>query len=199
MLNFALFSLLALVPYSFTQTVRSAPYLATRNITSNQLGIHNHASSLITLRPLNITHPDEDGIRYHVPNTQTTLYFHLGFACMEEGIRNTIISARIYCEERRGDDPLPTSHDHFREDLGYGAAIDIVSARPDHRLTWGMLKDTMDGLWEFLVVGGRFQESEFHIYHRALDLVGRGRITEAPVTPSERKVRKRKISDPLFV
>ena len=47
-------------------------------------------------------------------------------------------------------------------------------------------------------MGNRFQESEFEIYHGALDLVGRGRITDAPVTPSERKVRKRKISDSVF-
>ena len=45
---------------------------------------------------------------------------------------------------------------------------------------------------------GRFQESEFQIYHGALDLVGRGRITDAPVTASERKVRMRKISGSVF-
>ena len=195
MLSFPSFCLLALLLYSLTQTVGSAPYLAIRNMTGSQVDILNRASSLITLRPLNITHPEEgSGIRYHVRNTQTTLYFHLGFPCKEEGIRNTIISARIYCEgelERRGDEPLPRSHDPFREDLGYGAAIDVFSARPDHRLTWGILKDTMDGLWEFLVVNGRSQESEFDIYHGALDLVGRGRITEAPVTRSERKIRGR--------
>ena len=44
----------------------------------------------------------------------------------------------------------------------------------------------------------RFQESEFQIYHGALDLVGRGRITDAPVTGSERIVRKRKISNSVF-
>ena len=44
-------------------------------------------------------------------------------------------------------------------------------------------------------MGDRFQEAEFQIYHSALNLVGRGRITDAPVTPSQRKVRKRKISD----
>ena len=200
MLSFPSFCLRALVHYSLTQTVLSAPYLATRNITSSQVDIFSRASSLITLHPLNITHL-EDGIRYHVPNTQTTLYFHLGFLCKEEGIRNTIISARIYCEEqleRKGDSPLPRSHDPFREDLGYGAAIDVFSVRPNHRLTWGILKDAMDGLWEFMVVDSRYQESEFHIYHGTLDLVGRGRITDAPVTASESKVRKRKINDSVF-
>ena len=194
--------LLAPVHYFFTQTVLSAPHLATRNITSSQADILSRASSLITLHPLNITHPEEDaGIRYHVPNTQTTLYFHLGFLCDEEGIIHTILSARNYCEdqlERRGDNPLPRSQDPFREDLGYGAAIDVLSAKPDRRLTWGILKDAMDGLWDFLVIDGRFQESEFQIHHGALDLVGRGRITEAPVTGSERTVRKRKIHDSVF-
>ena len=202
MLGFPSLCLLAHVHYSLTQPVLSAAYLATRNITGSQIDILSRASSLITLHPLNTTHPEEDsGIRYHVRNTQTTLYFHLGFLCEEEGIRNTIISARIYCEgqlEQRGDSPLPRSHDPFHEDLGYGAAIDVFSAKLNHRLTWGILKDVMDGLWEFLVVGNRFQESEFQIYHGALNLVGRGRITDAPVTPSQRKVRKRKISDSVF-
>ena len=189
MLSFLSFCLLALVHYSLTQSVLSAPYWATRNITSSHVDMRRRASSLITLHPLNNTHSEQgSGIRYHVPHTQTTLYFHLGFPCEEEGIRGTLISARSYCEgelERAGDIPLPKYHDPFREDLGYGAAIDVFSARPDHRLTWGTMKDAMDGLWEFLIVGGRYQESEFQIYHGALDLVGRGTITEAPLTGSE--------------
>ena len=197
MLSFPSFCLLALGLYSLTQTVLSAPNWATGNITSSQVDMRRRASSLITLHPLNMTlHPlnithsgQGSGIRYHVPNTQTTLCFHLGFPCEEEGIRSTLIGARFYCEgelERWGDTPLPRSHDPFREDLGYGAAIDVFSARPDHRLTWGTLKDAMDGLWEFLIVGGRYQESEFQIFHGASDLVGRGTITEAPpLTGSE--------------
>ena len=99
-------------------------------------------------------------------------------------MRDTIIGARDYCEQQlekhEGDKPLPQSQDPFQEDLGYGAAIDIVSTRPDHPLTWSILKDVMDGLWDFLVMEGHFLESEFHIYHAALDLVGSGTIREAP-------------------
>ena len=65
-----------------------------------------------------------------------------------------------------------------------GAAIDVVSARPDYRLTWVILRNAMEGLWEFLVVDGRYMECEFDIYHGALDLVGRGTIRDAPQDPN---------------
>lgn len=113
-------------------------------------------------------------------------------------MRNIIISARAYCEqelEQGGDDPLPRRQDPFQEDLGYGAAIDVVSARPDHRLTWGILKDVMDGLWEFLVVEGRYVESEFNICHGLLNLVGRGTISATPKTGSARENQGRETGD----
>ena len=123
----------------------------------------------------------------------TTLYFYLGFPCKDAAIRNTVNGARTYCEqelEQRGDVPLPRSKDPFHEDLGYGAVINVVSSRPDHRLTWSILKDAMDGLWGFLVLEGRYVESEFDIYHGALDLVGRGTIREASEIGLARQSRK---------
>lgn len=186
MLGFPALCLLALFQYTFVPDVLSAPYLATRNSTSSHLNILPNVSSPITLHPLNITYPlEEFGIKYHVPNTMTTLYFHLGFHCKAAGMRNTINSARTYCEqqlEQEGDGPLPRSEDPFREDLGYGAAIYVVSSQPDHRLTWGILKDAMNGLWGFLVLEGRYVESEFDICHGESDLVGRGTIREVPET-----------------
>lgn len=125
---------------------------------------------------------EDSGIRYHVPNTMTTLYFHLGFPCKQAGVRNTVNSARAYCEqqlEQGGDGPLPRDEEPFHEDLGYGAVIRVVPSRPDHRLTWGVVKDAMDGLWQFLVVEGRYVESEFDICHGELDLLGRGTIKES--------------------
>ncbi len=115
-------------------------------------------------------------------------------------MRSTVNSARTYCEqqlEHEGDGPLPISEDPFREDLGYGAAIEVVSSRPDHRLTWGILKDAMDGLWEFLVVQGRYVECEFEICYGNLDLVGRGRIRDAPETRLARQSRRRTVNDSL--
>lgn len=186
MAGFQYLCLLVLVQYTLVPTVLSAPYLPTSNLTSSHLNILPHVSSPITVQPLNITDLVEDsGIEYHVPNTITTLYFHLGFPCKEAGVHSTINSARIYCEqklEQGGDGPLPKSEDPFHEDLGYGAAINVVPSRPDYRLTWGILKGAMDGLWEFLVIEGRYVESEFDICHGALGLVGRGTIREAPET-----------------
>ena len=180
---------LVLIQSILVQTVLSAPYLTRRNYTSNHLDIlaDSHSNNITVL-------VDGPGIRYHVPNTMPTLFFHLGFPCKESGMRNTINSARDYCEqqiEQEGDGPLPASEEPFHEDLGYGAAIDVVSSRPDYRLTWGIMKDAMNGLWEFLVVEGRSVESEFDIYHGALDLVGRGIIKEASETGLAHRSRNR--------
>ena len=185
-----------LVHYILVQTVLSAPYLAIRNFTNSHLNILPDGPSAIRLHRLNITVLGyAPGISYHVPNTMTTLYFHLGFPCKDAGMRSTINSARTYCEQqlgRGGDRPLPRSEEPFHEDLGYGAAIDVVSSRPDHRLTWGILKDAMEGLWDFLVTQGRYVECDFDIYHGELDLMGRGTINEAPETEIARRSRKRK-------
>ena len=108
-------------------------------------------------------------------------------------MKSTINSARTYCEqqlEQGGDRPLPRSEEPFYEDLGYGAAIDVVSSRPDYRLTWGILKDAMDGLWDFLVIEGRYVECEFDIYYGELDLVGRGTVKEAPETQKTGNARR---------
>lgn len=195
MLGSPCFCLLVLVQCLFAQSILSALDEATRNLTSSQLRILPLVSPPITPHPPNITYSAKDpGIRYHVPNTSTTLYFYLGFPCREDGIRSTVNSARSYCEqqiEREGDGPLPRTEDPFHEDLGYGAAIDVVSSRPDHRLTWGILKNAMDGLWGFLVEEGRYVESEFDICHGTLDLVGRGTVSEAPGTGAARRSRKR--------
>ena len=184
MLNSSRFYLLGLVQYLLIQTVLSNPNEAPRNLTGSHLDIVPRVSSSVTHHLLNITSLVEGaGIWYQVPNTMTILCFHLGFRCKEAGIISTINSARDYCEQQlvqKGDGPLPRNEDPFHEDLAYGAAIDVLSSQPNHRLTWGILKDSMEGLWEFLVVDGRFVESEFDIYHGTLDLVARGTIREAP-------------------
>ena len=52
--------------------------------------------------------------------------------------------------------PLPSTEDPFDDDLGYGAAIHVVSTNVRHRLTWGILNAVMQGLWDFLIEGRRF-------------------------------------------
>lgn len=63
-----------------------------------------------------------------------------------------------YCHqqlERTGDGPLPHTEDPFNDDLGYGAAIHVVSTSLYHRLTWQILTWIMKGLWGFLIEGER--------------------------------------------
>ena len=64
-----------------------------------------------------------------------------------------------YCEmqfEHSGDILIPLSEDPFHDDMGYGAAIHVVSTNVQYRLTWGILKGVMKGLWDFLVVMDRY-------------------------------------------
>lgn len=201
MFGFLPLCLLILVQNILTKIILSAPYLATPSLTRNRIKILRHVSSPITILPLNITAPVEDtGIPYHVPQSLTTLYFYLDFPCKEAGLRSTILSARVYCEEQLeqgGDGPLPRKQDLFHEDLGYGAAINVVSARPDRRLTWGILKDAMEGLWEFLIVESRFVESEFDIVYGTDGLVGRGTIRESSETGYARRSRETEAGDPM--
>ena len=69
-----------------------------------------------------------------------------------------------YCSlqiERCGDVTLPHTEDPFDDDLGYGAAIHVVSTNPKNRLTWGILNDTIQGLWDILVEANRYQVRNF--------------------------------------
>lgn len=68
-----------------------------------------------------------------------------------------------YCEvqiQRSGDGPLPITEDPFDDDLGYGAAIHVVSTNVRFRLTWGILMGILQGLWDFLVDANRYLVSE---------------------------------------
>ena len=68
-----------------------------------------------------------------------------------------------YCKlqlQRSGDVPLSISEDPFDDDLGYGAAIHIVSTNVKSRLTWGILMAVLQGLWDFLVAANSFKESD---------------------------------------
>ena len=195
------FCILILAPYSLIRTALSAPHVTSRNVSSSPLDMVTLSTSSLVLHPLNSSHPLGDGgIEYHVPNSMTTLFFFLGFPCKNEGMIKTLIGARDYCEEHlkeKGDGPLFPYWEPFKEDLGYGTAITVFSTRPDRRLTWSIVKDAMEGLWTFLVVDGRFVESEFDIHHEPLGLVGRGSVEDAPETGLARQQRKRGASDSL--
>ncbi|KAF6239719.1 hypothetical protein HO173_002265 [Letharia columbiana] len=120
-------------------------------------------------------------------NLQITIFFFLGFRIDEVAMQHTIDAARNYCNlqlEKSGDVPLPQTEDPFHDDLGYGAAIHVVSTKPRHRITWKILKGIIQGLWNFLVEEGRYMEAEFHIGYANVGSVGKGTITEAAKAPS---------------
>lgn len=65
-----------------------------------------------------------------------------------------------YCDlqiEMSGDGPLPQTEQPFHDDLGYGASIYVVAVKPRRPITWVLLKGIIQGLWDVLVVGGRYK------------------------------------------
>ena len=89
-----------------------------------------------------------------IPSTQPG-----GKPTLPDIIRSMVDDCNSYCGlqiERSGDVPLPQTEDPFDDDLGYGAAIHVVSTNIHHRLTWGILKSIMQGLWDFLIEGRRY-------------------------------------------
>lgn len=178
---------------SLAQGGMSVPAIALRpvqNLSTNSLSVHSDVSSIGILTPLNLTSslPDFDA-RYLVPDTEITIFFYLGFHMDETAMQDTINAAENYCNlqiQRSGDVPLPLTEDPFHDDLGYGAAIHVVSTKPRHRITWGILKGTVQGLWNFLVEESRYVEAEFHVSYAEIGFVGRGSITEAAKAPTSR-------------
>lgn len=97
-------------------------------------------------------------------------------------LRVTIGFALEYCEMQvaaGSTGPLPLDEDPFIENQGWGTAIQVVSARPDDRLTWEILDETMQSLWQFLIVEGHSSEVEFEIFREKL--VGRGMVESQPI------------------
>ena len=114
-----------------------------------------------------------------IPNASLILHFNLGFAINGTALRYTLVGVRDFCADMIASGAtgeLPLSRDPFDEDYGYGVRIVISSARPDRRITWSLLRDTLEGLWDYLVIDERFREVEFDIIYSIYGLLGRGRI-----------------------
>jgi hypothetical protein len=172
---------------SSTPTRSDSLYLSAQKNSTNQLNVlpYPPSTSNGTLPNVTVSHKG-GGEKYRIPNSSITLYFHLGFACNETAMHDSINAAREYCSQQIATGAkgvLPRSEDPFDENLGYGIAIIIVSARPDHRLTWSVLDDILRGMWIFLVVEGRYIEAMFDIVDARWDLVGRGLVEPVEPTP----------------
>lgn len=183
-----------LLQYLLFRGCLSAPtssYISTQNLTADERTLVPSLLSPNGLPPLNLTLSLQDGgIRYAVPNSQITMYFYLGFRIDELAMQHTIDAARNYCDlqiEMSGDGPLPQTEQPFHDDLGYGASIYVVAVKPRRPITWVLLKGIIQGLWDVLVVGGRYKEAEFHVFYANMGSVGRGTITEAPKAPTSRR------------
>ena len=185
--------ILAFIAFSFISTTLSAPTTSgalshdTTADTNLSLPVWDGSSNPFTLNLTALR--KEVRTKYDIPGTTTRLYFDLGFPINSTSMTNTIRSARHYCVqqiEAGSEGPLPLDEDPFLENLGWGAAVLVMSAQPDHRLTWQLLADTMEGLWNYLIIDKHFVEAEFEVTQRGLGVVGRGTVEAAPPFAQQR-------------
>ena len=162
-----------------TPTISRSRYLS-RNLTTagNLLPISSNSSIF------NITEPGDESVRYLVPGTHIVLYMDLGFPIDAPSLGRTLNDAQTYCEwqiDAGSKGILPRQEDPFLVDHGWGAAVSISSANPRRRLTWLLLMEILDGLWEYLIVGKHFMETEFEIGDDESGiLIGSGAVDVAP-------------------
>lgn len=83
-------------------------------------------------------------------------------------MQRAIVSAMGFVQgilDHGGDGPLPQAKDPWI----YGPpdndfSVIVRSLHNQHELTWRIVETTLLGLWDFLYLNGRFQESLFNIY-----------------------------------
>jgi hypothetical protein len=106
----------------------------TQTSTSNNNNNNNDSTYLRLPTKSTLTYqsftPDKDAKKFHVPHSQTTLYFDLGFDLDKAALIATIGAAQyfVYDHIQKGSQgPLDRAHDPFVENSGYGASIRITS------------------------------------------------------------------------
>lgn len=110
--------------------------------------------------------------RFHVPNTQTNLRLGFGFRRrsfdpVEMGsliaVAEDFVDQRI---EELGRDvlypPTGTGMQEFIYDIGDGISLLIWNVKVGMYWTWGTLKDVIEGLRLYLIVGERFRRTYFN-------------------------------------
>lgn len=142
---------------------------------------------------LNTTSPDNAMIPYRVPNTPTTLKFGLlqnpiQKANMGRTILRTqqALRAQIASTYQLRDLPLQPDDEPYKSDPYWtGCFLGVIAWPPvkpprfiiEYHLTYGIVENVLQGLWEFLYRGDRFVEAAFEVIDDQWGLVGLGKVT----------------------
>lgn len=117
---------------------------------------------------------------YVVPNTQTRLKIFFGKA-MDSMILQTVLeSVRSFCTFiilEDGDSWLPSNLDPYCRNGPYGGNVQMRSAHDQH-LTYRILRSTMQGLLNVLVIGGEDYDVEVEVFDWDWILIGIGHVSE---------------------
>lgn len=115
---------------------------------------------------------------YLVPNTQTRLNIFFGRPMDSVILQALLESVRNFCAitiNRDGDSILRP--DPYSRNGPWGGNVQMRSVQ-DHHLTWMILKYTMQGLLNVLVIGEQESEVEVEVFDMDWILLGIGNVGE---------------------
>lgn len=113
---------------------------------------------------------------YLVPNTQTRLNVFFGKPMDSVILQALLESVRSFCTfiiNRDGDSDLY----QYSRNGPWGGNVQMRSVQ-DHQLTWMILKSTMQGLLNVLVIGEEDYEVEVEVFDMDWRLLGVGNVSE---------------------
>lgn len=117
---------------------------------------------------------------YNVPNTQTRLKIFFGRPLDSVILQGVLESVRSFCTfviTHDGDSRLPPDLDPYSCNGPYGGNVRMRSVQNQH-LTYRILRSTMQGLLNVLVIGGEDYDVEVEVFNWDWSLVGIGHVSE---------------------
>lgn len=117
---------------------------------------------------------------YLVPNTRTRLQIFFGRPMDSVILQAVLESVRSFCTfaiTQEGDSWLPSDLDPYSRNGPYGGNVRMRSVQDQH-LTYSVLKSTMQGLLDVLVIGGQDYDVEVEVFNLDWSLIGTGQVSE---------------------
>ena len=117
---------------------------------------------------------------YLVPNTQTRLKIFFGRPMDPVILQGVLESVRSFCTFiiiEDGDSWLPLDLDPYSRNGPYGGNVQMRSVQ-DHHLTYRILRSTMQGLLNVLVIGEEDYDVEVEVFDLDWSLIGIGHVSE---------------------
>lgn len=117
---------------------------------------------------------------YLVPNTRTRLQIFFGRPIDSVILQAVLESVRSFCTfaiTQEGDSWLPSDLDPYSRNGPYGGNVRMRSVQDQH-LTYSVLRSTMQGLLDVLVIGGQDYDVEVEVFNLDWSLIGTGQVSE---------------------